>query len=98
MYVTDHGQGTLEDNDIAANALAGVEYHEGGANPILRRQQHPRRNANVAYPWYGQRPGTLEDNDIAANTSAGLAITMAATRPLRRNPIHDGKQNGILHP
>ena len=36
VYVFDDGLGILEDNDITANALAGVAIRTGG-NPTLRR-------------------------------------------------------------
>ena len=72
VSVHDSGLGTLEDNDITANASVGVEITTGG-NPTLRRNQiHDNKQAGVFVHDSGL--GTLEDNDITANAFAGVEI------------------------
>ena len=68
VFVYDNGLGTLEDNDITANGLSGVEIRTGG-NPTLRRNQiHDNKQSGVYVHDNGL--GTLEDNDITANAFA----------------------------
>ena len=93
VYVYDNGQGTLEDNEIFANANAGVDIATGG-NPTLRRNRiHDGKSAGVHVHDNGQ--GTLEDNEISANALVGVAIATGGNPTLRRNRIHDGKRSGV---
>ena len=88
--VYDNGVGTLEDNDISANALAGVEIKNGG-NPTLRRNRiHDGQQAGVSV--YDNGVGTLEDNDISANALAGVEIKTGGNPTLRGNRIHEGRK------
>jgi hypothetical protein len=47
IYVTDHAQGTFEDNEICRNALAGV-WVKNHANPVMRRNHiHHGRDVGI---------------------------------------------------
>lgn len=93
VFVYENGQGTLEDNDIFANALAGVSVN--GANPMLRRNRiHDGKSGGVFL--YQNAHGTLEDNDIFGNALAGVSIKTAGNPTLRRNRIYEGKSVGVF--
>ena len=63
MY--DEGLGTLEDNDISANAKAGVEIKTGG-NPTFCRNRINRNGYEAAWIYEGGK-GVFEDNDLRGN-------------------------------
>ena len=91
-----NGQGTLEDNDIFANAFAGVEIKEGG-NPTLRRNRiHDGKQSGVHVHENGQ--GTLEDNEIIANARRGRRDQEGGNPTLRRNRISENGYRGDLGP
>ena len=93
MFVFDNGLGTLEDNDISANTLAGVEI-KTGANPTLRRNNIHHNETSGVYV-NEDALGTLEDNDITANNNSGVHIKTSSNPTLRRNNIHDNKAAGV---
>jgi F-box protein 11 len=94
ILVYEHGQGTLEDNDIFGHAACGVEIKDGG-NPVLRRNRvHDGRGAGVFVHQRGR--GVLEDNDISGWAAAGVAVAGGGDPLLRRNRIHGGGQCGVL--
>jgi parallel beta-helix repeat protein len=94
VMIYRNGQGTLEDNEIFAHALNGVQITSGG-NPTLRRNRiHDGKGSGVVVAENGR--GILEDNDIFANAHAGVAITSGGNPTARGNRIHDGKVAGIL--
>ena len=83
MLVTQNGLGTLEDNEIFANASAGVEIREGG-NPTLRRNRiHGGKQAGVLVGQNGL--GTLEENEIFANAFSGVEVRNGGNPTLHRN-------------
>lgn len=93
VFVYENGQGTLEDNEIFANAYAGVEIKAGG-NPTLRRNRiHDGKSAGVFVYENGQ--GTLEDNEIFANALAGVAIKAGGNPTLRHNRINKNGYGAI---
>ena len=66
VFVYDDGLGTLEDNDITANTLAGRGDHRPAATPPCAATQiHDGKEGGVFVCDNGL--GTLEDNDITAN-------------------------------
>ena len=67
VHVYNRGHGTLEDNDIFANAGAAIEV-KGESNPTLRRNRiHDGKASGLFFHTKGQ--GTCEDNEIFANSS-----------------------------
>ena len=70
VLVFEGGKGTLEDNDIYANTLSGVEIGGEGSDPMLRNN---RINKNVyeAVSVYEGGGGTFEDNDLRDNGGKG---------------------------
>ena len=92
VFVSDNGQGGLEDNDIFGNTLVGVAITEGG-NPTLRRNRI--HDGKVGVFGYVNCQGVLEDNDIHDNALAGVAIEAGGNPTLRRNRVHDSKRNGV---
>jgi parallel beta-helix repeat protein len=94
VFVYENGLGTLEDNEILANAGSGVEITSGG-NPTLRRNRiHDGKQCGVFI--YDNGLGTLEGNEIFANASAGVHIKSGGNPTLRGNRIHNSKQCGVF--
>jgi parallel beta-helix repeat protein len=72
IFVYEKGQGIVEDCDIFANTLTGVEIKEE-ANPTIRRCKiHDGKSAGILVWQTGQ--GIVEDCDIFTNTYAGVEI------------------------
>jgi parallel beta-helix repeat protein len=95
VLVSEGGKGSLEDNDIFANTLSGVEIRDEGSDSTLRRNRiHDGNQGGLLIDLNGR--GTLEDNDIFANTLSGVEIRRGGDPTLRNNRIHDGKVNGVL--
>ena len=91
--VNRNGLGTLEDNEIFANAFAGVQIREG-SNPMLRRNRiHDGSQAGVFV--YQSGLGMLEDNEIFANANAGILITEGGNPVLRRNRIAENGGHAV---
>ena len=72
-----NGQGTLEDNDIFANALAGVDIT--GGHPTLRRNRITKNGdvgvkVQLGRPGRGHGGGIFEDNDLRGNTAGAWVI------------------------
>jgi F-box protein 11 len=93
IYIYENGQGIVEDCDIFANTLSGVEIQEE-ANPTIRRCKVHDNGAGILVRQKGQ--GIVEDCDIFANTLSGVEIQEEANPAIRRCKIHDGKAGGIL--
>ena len=72
MYVYENGQGLLEDNDIFANANAGMMIRSGG-NPTLRSNRI-HKNAYWAIWIYDDGSGTFENNDLRGNPDGAWHI------------------------
>jgi parallel beta-helix repeat protein len=90
VYIHDHGQGTLADNDIFNNDI-GVEIYDG--DPLLLDNRiYENNQSGVFIEQQGQ--GRLEGNDIYGNAYTGVEIN-GGTPGLRYNHIHDGKAGGI---
>lgn len=71
----ENAQGTLEDNDIFDNAIAGVWVNTGGY-PTLRRNRITK-NA-VAIRGYTNGQGIYEENDLRGNTCGAWDISPEA--------------------
>jgi F-box protein 11 len=83
----------LEENEIFANALSGVQIDRGG-NPTLRRNRiHDGKQDGVYVLENGE--GIMEQNEISANTLSGVEITSGGNPTLRRNRIFGNKRYGI---
>jgi F-box protein 11 len=87
VLVQDDGLGTLEDNDIIANALTNVEIRTGG-NPTLRRNQVHGGQGEGGVSVHLSGLGTLEDNVITDSRYAGVEIRTGGNPTLRRNRIN----------
>jgi parallel beta-helix repeat protein len=93
IFVYDNGQGTVEDCEIFANALSGLEIKEG-ANPVIRRCKiHDAQQDGILVHKNAQ--GTVEDCEISHNALGGVEIRENANPVIRRCKIHDGKTGGI---
>jgi F-box protein 11 len=62
----------LEDNEIFANAFAGVAIREGG-NPTLRRNRISENGYQAIWVYDGGG-GVLEDNNLRGNTKGARDI------------------------
>ncbi|WYD81094.1 MAG: TIR domain-containing protein [Candidatus Electrothrix gigas] len=78
IYFYENGQGTLEDNDIFANTLAGIDIASG--HPTLRRNRITKnddvgvkvRRCKLNLNWRGG--GIFEDNDLRDNAGGAWEI------------------------
>ena len=71
VFVYEEGRGTLEDNEIFANAF-GVEIMTGG-DPILRRNRINENGYQAIRVYEGGR-GTFDDNDLRNNKEGAWDI------------------------
>jgi F-box protein 11 len=79
-------QGTLEDNDIFANALAGVDIASGG-HPTLRRNRITKNGDVGVKVWSRRSPvggGIFEDNDLRGNAKGAWDIAPVCERQVQR--------------
>jgi parallel beta-helix repeat protein len=93
VFVYENGQGTLEENEIVANAGAGVKITEYGKPTLRSNRIHDGKTVGVIVHTNGQ--GTLEGNEIFANALNGVAITNGGNPTLRRNSIFQNGYEGI---
>jgi len=94
VLVYDHARGLVEDNDICANARAGVSILSGG-NPVVRLNRiHDGQDSGVLVSERGR--GRIEENDIFSNLRAGVAILREGAPFVARNRIFDGHDSGVL--
>jgi parallel beta-helix repeat protein len=73
IFVFDNGLGTLEDNEIFGNALAGVVIKSGG-NPTLRRNVISKNSYEAVWVHEGGR-GEIIDNDLRGNERGAFDIS-----------------------
>ncbi|XP_029642703.1 F-box only protein 11-like [Octopus sinensis] len=93
LYVTDHAQGTYEDNEICGNALAGI-WVKNHANPVMRRN-HIHHGRDVGIFTFDNGLGFFESNDIHNNRIAGFEVKAGANPTVMRCEIHHGQTGGI---
>jgi len=94
VLVCDHARGLIEDNDIYANARAGVAILSGG-NPVVRANRiHDGKDSGVLVSERGR--GRIEENDIFGNLRAGVAILREGSPFVTRNRIYGGLDSGVL--
>ncbi|XP_015364376.1 PREDICTED: F-box only protein 11 [Diuraphis noxia] len=93
IYVTDHAQGTFEDNEICRNALAGV-WVKNHANPVMRRN-HIHHGRDVGIFTFDNGLGFFEANDIHNNRIAGFEVKAGANPSVVQCEIHHGQTGGI---
>jgi parallel beta-helix repeat protein len=82
VFIHEQERGTLEDNDIFANAYAGVAIATGG-DPVLRRNRI-HRNGYGAVCVYRAGAGTIEDNDLRNNKRGAWDIAADSMTRIRR--------------
>ncbi|MCW5206388.1 right-handed parallel beta-helix repeat-containing protein [Desulfobulbus sp. F5] len=92
VFVFKDGKGTLEDNEIFANARFGVVILTGG-KPTLRRNRISK-NGDVGIKVMNGAGGIFEDNEIFAN-AGGVQISEGGNPTLRRNSISKNDWQGI---
>ena len=94
ILVQDEAQAVIEDCDVYANTMCGVEIWEG-AHPTLRRCSiRDGKSAGVSVRSDGR--GILEDCEIRDNAICGVQ-TMTGGDPLIRNcRVHSQLQTGVV--
>jgi len=93
IMVYDQGAGVVEDCDIFANKLRGIEVRTGGKPLVRRCKMHHAQRAGIYV--HDQGEGTFEDCDIFANEGAGVGVKTGGKPLVRRCKIHNGQQSGI---
>jgi F-box protein 11 len=94
IFFCEHGQGTVEENDISGSLHA--ESHD----PVgLESEDHHNRiqtgkQNGIAVEDYGQ--GVVEDNAIQRPVHAGVLIATGGNPTLRRNRIHRNGHKAIV--
>jgi parallel beta-helix repeat protein len=94
----------IEENQIWANALAGIEIRGRGTDPLVRANRvHDGQNQGI-FVHDGKTTGIvsggasprIEVNEIWANAYQGIKISGAGTSPvIIRNIVRDGLDHGI---
>ena len=93
VVVFDNGRGTLEENDIADNAVCGVVIRAGG-NPVVRGNQiHDNRQGGVEAERGAL--GRIEENHIFKNQREGVVIKDQGNPVVRLNTIYKNTKAGI---
>jgi F-box protein 11 len=93
VVVFDSGLGTLEENDIADNAVCGIVIRDAG-NPVLRGNQiHDNRQGGIQMERGAL--GRIEDNAIFKNQREGIVIKDQANPVVRLNTIYNNTKAGI---
>nr|XP_032803539.1 F-box only protein 11 isoform X3 [Petromyzon marinus] len=93
LYITDHAQGTYEDNEISNNALAGI-WVKNHANPIIRRN-HIHHGRDVGVFTFDHGMGYFDSCNIHRNRIAGFEVKAYANPTVVRCEIHHGQTGGI---
>ena len=93
ILICDTARGTIEDNDIFANRLAGISIIDHSKPFVRRNRIHDSVEGGGIRALAG---GILEENDVFANALAGIELGEEADPIVRRNRVHDGNQSGIL--
>ena len=83
ILVGKNGLGTIEDNDIFANAYSGVEVKEGG-NPTVRHNRIHKNSQQAVYV-HDEGAGTFEDNDLRDNVEGAWYIESGCEVKRARN-------------
>ncbi|HEX4959429.1 MAG TPA: right-handed parallel beta-helix repeat-containing protein [Thermoanaerobaculia bacterium] len=92
VSISDHGRGTLVDNEIFGNGLWGIEVSEGG-NPVAQNNRIHDNDIGVYVCRDGR--GIFEDCEIFGNRRAGVVIEDKGNSIFRRNRVYGGKGEGI---
>ncbi|MFH1090424.1 MAG: pectinesterase family protein [Pseudomonadota bacterium] len=94
FFIKDGAQGLVENCEIFANTLAGIEIKDG-ASPIIRNCRLFEGKGSGFFIHGNARP-SIEGCDIYANGLAGIEIKEGASPIIRNCRIHDGKQSGMF--
>lgn len=73
VMVWENGQGTLEDNEIFANAFSGMEIRTGG-NPTVRGNRISKNTSKAIYVHDGGG-GVFEGNDLRGSKTGAWDIS-----------------------
>jgi parallel beta-helix repeat protein len=87
IHFYENGQGTIEDNEIFANALVGVDIRSG--RPTLRRNRITKNDDVGVKVWclrigMGRGGGIFEDNDLRDNAGGAWNIEPACEAQVQR--------------
>jgi parallel beta-helix repeat protein len=94
----------IEENQIWANALAGIDIRGRGTDPLVRANRVHHGQGQGIFVHDGKTTGIMsggaspriEGNEIWANRSAGIWISGAGTSPvIVANTVRDGLADGI---
>jgi F-box protein 11 len=94
IVVYDQGAGVIENCEIFAHKLAGVEVKTGGKPHIRQCKIHNVQQGGIYV--YEQGEGISEDCEIFAHKLAGIEVKTGGKPLIRRCKIHDGEASGIL--
>ncbi|KAE9545735.1 hypothetical protein AGLY_001278, partial [Aphis glycines] len=94
IYVTDHAQGTFEDNEICRNYLVDVRV-KNHANPVMRRN-HIHCGRDVGISIFDNGLDFFEANDIHNNRIVDFEVTTGTNSSVVQCEIHHGQTGGIF--
>jgi F-box protein 11 len=94
IFAYDGAGGLIEDCEVTANTLAGVEIKSGATTTLRNCQIHDGKGSGVFINENGY--ATLEGCDIYSNTLAGIEIKKGGRPTLRECKLHDGKASGAF--
>lgn len=93
IFIYDNSRATIDECDIYANTLSGIEI-KSGADPIIQDcRVHDGKTSGILI--FDKARGTISNCDIYANVYAGVEIKTGGNPTLQSCQIHDGKQGGV---
>jgi F-box protein 11 len=94
VFFYENASGLVEDCDIFANCLTGVQIIEKSNPVILGCRIYNQKQTGLFV--HSNAQGTIEDCEIYGNAFAGVEIKQAGNPVIRRCRIHNQKQCGML--
>jgi F-box protein 11 len=94
ILIYDQGAGVIEDCEILATRLAGVEVRAGAKPQVRRCKIHDGQASGLSV--HGQAEGIYEDCEFFANKLSGIIVKTGGNPLVRRCVLHDGHEGGIM--
>jgi parallel beta-helix repeat protein len=88
-------KGTVRNNEIYGNGLAGIEVY-AGADPLIESNVIRDGKEDGIFIRGSGTTGTVRNNEIYGNALSGIEVKDGAAPLVEGNVIRDGKHDGIL--
>jgi F-box protein 11 len=94
ILIYDQGAGIIEDCEILANKLAGIEVRTGSRPQMRRCKIHDGQASGLSV--HSQAEGIYEDCEFFANKLSGIIVKTGGNPLVRRCKLYDGQEGGIM--